>query len=143
MLQFGQQMILGHPRQVLYIPTYPPVRKQDYTFLYAGLLSSSKNIFPDDELNGDQNLGKYFSNIVGKLKQLRLPLSFGGQLQSSHSISQIVVSCQGITLTTSFISCESLIKKQFLCTKLRGESRHLSGKIRNPTMHYQSFDHLQ
>ncbi|XP_058194541.1 polyadenylate-binding protein-interacting protein 4-like isoform X3 [Rhododendron vialii] len=27
--QFGQQMILGHPRQVLYMPTYPPVRTLD------------------------------------------------------------------------------------------------------------------
>lgn len=34
-LQYGQQMLLGQPRQMVYMPTYPPVRNLNLTLYFV------------------------------------------------------------------------------------------------------------
>lgn len=42
--QYGQQMLLGQPRQVVYMPTYPPVRKSTLTYSFLFYFCTLNNI---------------------------------------------------------------------------------------------------
>ena len=60
LLQYAQQMILGHPRQVLCMSTYTPVRKLDQVLSFHRLISLNFHYFLS---NFEANFGQFYNEV--------------------------------------------------------------------------------